>query len=288
MAGGKEIRSKISSIKNTQKITKAMQMVAASKLRKSQLRMEAARPYADKIRNVISHVARATSDYKHPYLEKRDVKKVGIILVSSDRGLAGGLNANLFRKLTHQIQEWSDNGIEFEATVFGSKGISFFKRMGGKVVATKDNMGDAPALTDLIGGVKILTDKYENGEIDELYVCYNTLVNTMTQRPDIEKILPAEPVAEEGIDDDKLWDYIYEPEAATILDALMKRYVESVVYHAVVENIASEMSARMIAMKAATDNAGTLIDELQLVYNKARQAAITQEISEIVSGAAAV
>lgn len=288
MAVGKEIRGKISSIKNTQKITKAMEMVAASKLRKSQQRMEAARPYADKIRNVISHVARANSDYRHCYFDQREVKKVGVILISSDRGLCGGLNSNLFRAVTGKISEWSDQNIDFEVSVFGSKGISFFKRMGGELSAAKDELGDAPNLSDLLGGIKVLTNKYESGEIDELYLCFNTLVNTMTQEPTIEKILPVTAIEEELIDDNKLWDYIYEPSAVEIFDQLLSRYVESVVYHAVVENIASEMSARMIAMKNATDNADTLIDELQTIYNKARQAAITQEISEIVSGAAAV
>jgi F-type H+-transporting ATPase subunit gamma len=288
MAVGKEIRTKISSIKNTAKITKAMEMVAASKLRKSQTRMEAARPYADKIRNVISHVARAKSDYRHPFLEVRETKKVGLILITSDRGLCGGLNTNLFRNLTQQIKTWSDQGIGFEAAAFGNKGISFFKRMGGTVVASKGNLGDSPSLEDLIGGVKLLTDKFEAGEIDELYICYNELVNTMTQTPTIEQVLPVQKIEEEGLDESKSWDYIYEPSSAEILDALMMRYIDSSVYRAVVENIACEMSARMIAMKSATDNAGTLIDELQLIYNKARQASITQEISEIVSGAAAV
>lgn len=288
MAVGKEIRGKISSIKNTQKITKAMEMVAASKLRKSQQRMEAARPYADKIRNVISHVARANSDYRHCYFDQREVKKVGVILISSDRGLCGGLNSNLFRAVTGKISEWSNQNIDFEVSVFGSKGISFFKRMGGELSAAKDELGDAPNLSDLLGGIKVLTNKYESGEIDELYLCFNTLVNTMTQEPTIEKILPVTAIEEELIDDNKLWDYIYEPSAVEIFDQLLSRYVESVVYHAAVENIASEMSARMIAMKNATDNADTLIDELQTIYNKARQAAITQEISEIVSGAAAV
>ena len=287
MAGAKEIRTKIKSIGSTQKITKAMEMVAASKMRRAQDRMQSSRPYAERIRRVITHMAHAHPEYRHPFLVPReDVKRVGLIVVSTDRGLCGGLNVNLFKAVIAAMQEWDAAGREIDLAVFGAKAQQFFKRIGGNIVAETTHMGDAPLVTDLIGPVKVMLDAHVEGRIDRLYLAYNRFVNTMTQRPVVEQLIPVEPE-----EDDQLrhhWDYIYEPEAQPVVDALMTRYIESLVYQAVVENVASEMAARMVAMKAASDNAGTLIDELQLAYNKARQAAITQELSEIVSGAAAV
>ena len=286
MAGAKEIRTKIKSIQNTQKITSAMEMVAASKMRKAQERMRASRPYAEKIHTVISHLAQSHPEYRHSYMQDREVKRVGFIVISTDRGLCGGLNTNLFRSLLRQMQELQSQDVEFDVCTIGTKAAGFFKRVGGKIVAQAGHLGDAPRLTDLIGTVKVMLDAFDEGQIDRLYLSYNRFVNTMIQQPLTEQVLPihAEP-------DEELrhhWDYIYEPDAREVLDGLMMRYVESLVYQAVVENGASEQAARMVAMKSATDNAGDLIDELQLIYNKARQAAITQEISEIVSGAAAV
>jgi F-type H+-transporting ATPase subunit gamma len=288
MAVGKEIRTKIKSIQNTQKITKAMEMVAASKLRKTQERMEAARPYAEKIRNVISHVARAQTEYRHPFLIERPVKRVGYIVVSTDRGLCGGLNTNLFRALTLHLREHREQGIEAEFCVIGNKALAFFRRLGGNVVSQTTHLGDVPSLNELIGPIQVMIQAFEEQRIDRLYLVYSELVNTMTQRPTIQQLLPAQPEEDENMPKKALWDYIYEPTAQEILDRLLERYIEARVYRGVVENIACEMAARMIAMKSASDNAGNLIDELQLVYNKARQAAITQEISEIVGGAAAV
>ena len=288
MAVGKEIRTKIKSIQSTQKITKAMEMVAASKLRKTQDRMAAARPYADKIRDVISHAAYASTEYRHPFLQEREVKRVGYIVVSTDRGLCGGLNTNTFRALTARIREHREQGVEADFCVIGNKALGFFRRLGGNVVAEHTHFGDAPTMEELIGPVTVMINLFEEGEIDKLYLVYSELINTMTQSPTVQQLLPAEAQSEEGMTQQKIWDYIYEPEAKDILDRLLKRYIESRVYRAVVENIACEMAARMIAMKSASDNAGNLIGELQLVYNKARQAAITQEISEIVGGAAAV
>jgi F-type H+-transporting ATPase subunit gamma len=287
MAGAKEIRSKIASVKSTQKITSAMEMVAASKMRKAQDRMEATRPYADKMRQVIGHVALATPEYTHPFMQRREVKRVGFIIVSSDRGLCGGLNSNLFRRMVREIRALRDAGTELEFCTIGNKALGFFRRVGGKVAAQATHLGDAPRIEDLVGTIKVMLDAYIAGELDEIRIAYNHFVNTMTQRPTIEQLVPLA----EGEDADKLkhhWDYLYEPEAKDVLDSLMTRYVESLVYQAVVENVACEQSARMVAMKSASDNAGDLIDELQLIYNKARQAAITQEISEIVGGAAAV
>ena len=288
MAVGKEIRVKIKSIQNTQKITKAMEMVAASKMRRAQDRMYAARPYAEKILNVVRHMAEANAEYKHPFLmEREQVKRVGYIVVTSDRGLCGGLNVNLFRNLLPELKAWHDQNVEIDVCAIGNKGLAFFKRFGANIVSQATHIGDAPSIDDLIGSIKIMLDAYEEGEVDKIYVVYNDFVNTMTQKPTIEQLVPAH--VEEP--DEALaghWDYIYEPDAKPVMDALLTRYLEAKVYKAVVENIASEQSSRMVAMKAATDNAGNLIDELQLVYNKARQAAITQEISEIVGGAAAV
>ncbi|MGM0677188.1 F0F1 ATP synthase subunit gamma [Ectothiorhodospira marina] len=286
MAGAKEIRGQIKSIKNTQKITKAMEMVAASKMRKAQDRMLETRPYAEKIRQVIGHVAMANAEYRHPYLEERDVKRVGIIVVSTDRGLCGGLNMNLFKKTVQNMREWQEQGVEIDLCLIGSKALGFFRRMGGNVVANTANLGDKPRLNDLIGTIKVMLEAYDEGRIDRLLLVENEFVNTMSQTPKVTTLLPIEPTGEDQLKHH--WDYIYEPDTVPVLDTLLTRYIESVIYQAVVENVACEMAARMVAMKSASDNAGDLIDELQLVYNKARQAAITQEISEIVGGAAAV
>ncbi len=287
MAVGKEIRTKIKSIQNTKKITRAMEMVAASKMRKAQQRMQASRPYAQKIRAVIGHLAQAHPEYPHPYLqEKGVVKRVGLIVVTSDRGLCGGLNTNLFKLTVAAIRDWRNKGVEVDLCLIGQKGITFLKRLGN-VRASIGHLGDAPSITDLIGSVKVMLDAFDSGEIDRIDVVYNQFVNTMTQKPSIEQLLP---VQADVIDNElqHSWDYIYEPDAKEVLTELLVRYIESQVYQGVVENIACEQAARMVAMKAASDNAGDLIDDLKLVYNKARQAAITQEISEIVAGAAAV
>ena len=287
MAGAKEIRSKISSIKNTQKITKAMEMVAASKMRKAQDRMRAARPYAEKIRNVLAHLAQAHSEYKHSYLsEREEVKRVGYVVVSSDRGLCGGLNTNMFKAAIVQMAEWDAKGVEVDVCAIGKKSIGFFSRFKANVISEASQLGDSPSLDDLIGAVKVMLDAYDEGKIDRLYLVYNEFVNTMTQASRVNQLIPASGVVDEELTHH--WDYIYEPDSKPVIDGLMLRFIESQVYSGVVENIASEMSARMMAMKSATDNAGDIIKELQTIYNKARQGAITQEISEIVSGAAAV
>ncbi|HHH44203.1 MAG TPA: F0F1 ATP synthase subunit gamma [Gammaproteobacteria bacterium] len=287
MAGAKEIRTQIKSIQNTQKITKAMEMVAASKMRKAQDRMRASRPYAEKMRNVVAHMGKAHPEYKHPYLIEREAKRVGLIVISTDRGLCGGLNINLFKSAIRSMKEWRDQSLEIDLAVIGSKAMGFFKRMGGNVVSENSHLGDTPRIEELIGSVKVMLDAYNDGSIDRLYLANNVFVNTMTQTPMVEQLLPV--VGDDSDEELKHhWDYIYEPDARTVMDGLLMRYIESLVYQGLVENIACEMAARMVAMKAASDNAGTLIDELQLVYNKARQAAITQELSEIVSGAAAV
>jgi len=287
MASGKEIRTQIKSITNTQKITSAMEMVAASKMRKAQENMRATRPYASKIRNVIGHLAHAHPEYKHTFMIERDVKRAGFIVISSDRGLCGGLNANAFRATINKMREMDEQGIEIDVCTIGKKSTQMFKRLKGNLRAETSNLGDRPRLEDIIGVVKVMLDAYENGEIDRLFVVYNEFVNTMTQAPQIDQLLP---IAATEVEEDikHHWDYIYEPDSKTVLDGLMMRFIESQVYQGMVENIACEMAARMIAMKSATDNAGDLIDGLELIYNKARQAAITQEISEIVSGAAAV
>ena len=287
MAGAKEIRSKIASVQNTQKITKAMEMVAASKMRKSQERMAASRPYAETMRSVIGHLALGNLEYKHPYLEEREVKRVGYLVVSTDRGLCGGLNINLFKKLLADMKEWSDKGVEVDLALVGSKAVSFFASVGGNVVGQVTGMGDDPQLSDLIGPVNIMLQAYDEGRLDKLYVVANKFINTMAQEPKILQVLPLPPGDDEELKE-KSWDYLYEPDPKTLLDTLLRRYIESQVYQSVVENLASEQAARMVAMKAATDNGGNLIKELQLVYNKARQASITQELTEIVSGAAAV
>lgn len=287
MAVGKEIKTQIGSIQSTRKITSAMEMVAASKMRKAQDRMQESRPYARSIRGVIQHLAKSNPEYKHLYLQQREVKRVGFIVVATDRGLCGGLNVNAFKAAIAKMKEFSEQNVQVDICAVGSKAISFFKSFGGNVTAAKSGLGDAPEMADLIGAVKVMLDAYDEGALDQLFVVSNEFVNTMTQKPQVEQLLPLK--AED--DDDRLnhhWDYIYEPDAKELLNGLLVRYIESLVYQAVVENNACEQAARMLAMKNATDNAGNLIDELQMVYNKARQAAITQEISEIVSGAAAV
>ena len=287
MAGAKEIRTKIRSVQNTQKITRAMEMVAASKMRKAQERMRQARPYAEKMRQVIAHVGAANTEYKHPFLVTREeVKRVGFVIVSSDRGLCGGLNNNLFRTVLREFDGWREDGVESDFCVIGNKGGVFFRRLGVNLLASSSQVGDHPAIDSLIGTVKVVLDAYVEGRIDRVFFVYNQFVNSMTQRPVVERLLPRAPSEEEEVK--HYWDYLYEPDAKDVLDQLLTRYVESLVYQGVVENIASEQAARMVAMKAASDNAGGLIDDLQLQYNKARQASITQELSEIVGGAAAL
>ena len=287
MAGAKEIRSKIASVQNTQKITKAMEMVAASKMRKTQDRMAASRPYAETMRKVIGHLALGNLEYKHPYLEERDVKRVGYLVVSTDRGLCGGLNINLFKKLLTDMKSWNEKSVEVDLALIGSKAASFFGSVGGNIVAQVTGMGDHPSLSELIGPVKVMLQAYDEGRLDKLYVVSNKFINTMSQEPQILQLLPLPPSDDSELKK-KSWDYQYEPDPKALLDTLLRRYVESQVYQGVVENLASEQAARMVAMKAATDNGGSLIKELQLVYNKARQASITQELTEIVGGASAV
>ncbi|MCP5169445.1 MAG: F0F1 ATP synthase subunit gamma [Hahellaceae bacterium] len=286
MAVGKEIRNQIASIQSTQKITKAMEMVAASKMRKAQERMGRGRPYADKIRAVVSHLANANPEYKHLYLQEREVKRVGYIVISTDRGLCGGLNVNMFKRTVQSMKEWNAKGVEIEVCAVGQKAVSFFKNYGGKVVAALTHLGDEPTAHKLIGSVKVMLDSFDEGKIDRLYVVHNRFVNTMTQQPIVAQLLPLQ--AAEDNEFKHHWDYLYEPDAKQLLDGLLTRYVESQVYQGVVENVACEQAARMMAMKSATDNAKDIIHGLKLAYNKARQAAITQEISEIVGGAAAV
>lgn len=288
MAGAKEIRSKIASVQNTQKITKAMEMVAASKMRKTQERMAASRPYADTMRKVIGHLAVGNLEYKHPYLNERDVKRVGYLVVSTDRGLCGGLNVNLFKKLLNDMKVHADSGIQSDLAIIGAKGLAFFSSVGSNVVAETAGLGDKPALADLIGPVKVMLQAFDEGRIDKLYIVSNKFNNTMSQSPTIAQLLPLPSAEGNESLENKTWDYLYEPDPKALLDTLLRRYVESQVYQGVVENLASEQAARMVAMKAATDNGGDLIKELQLVYNKARQASITQELTEIVSGASAV
>jgi F-type H+-transporting ATPase subunit gamma len=286
MPGTKEIRSKIASVKSTQKITKAMQMVATSKIRRAQERMRRARPYAQKMRNVIGHLTQANPDYRHPFLLTREPQAIGLIVISTDRGLAGGLNANVFRETLVQLRDWQGKGATVSLTLIGSKGLTFFRRLNVPILASVVNLGDRPHVKDLIGAVKVMLDAYREGKLDRLLLVNAQFVNTMTQKPVATQLLPIEELDTEDLQEH--WDYIYEPDAAAILDGLLMRYIESQVYRGAVESVASEQAARMVAMKAATDNAGKLISELQLVYNKARQAAITKELSEIVGGAAAV
>jgi F-type H+-transporting ATPase subunit gamma len=286
MAGTKEIRTQIGSITSTQKITSAMEMVAASKMRKARERMEVGKPYATRIRSVVGHIANANPEYHHQYLAQREVKRIGFVIVSSDRGLCGGLNTNLFKAALRSIKEWADQDVEIDLCLIGTKASAFFNSVGGNVVASVRDLGEAPTVADLIGSVKTMLDGYDKGNIDKLYLVSNEFVNTMTQDPTVAQLLPLLPSEDKDLKHH--WDYIYEPDAQELLDGLLTRYVESQVYQAVVENGACEQASRMVAMKSATDNAGDLIDELQLIYNKARQAAITQELSEIVSGASAV
>jgi len=286
MSGAKEIRNKIGSIAQTKKITKAMELVAASKMRKAQDKMQLTRPYAEKALQVISHVANSNTDYKHPFTITREVKRAGYIIISSDRGLCGGLNNGLFKSVLTSLRNQQQHNIEVDLCLIGSKAASFFHKIGANIVAHASHLGDAPNASDLIGIVKVMLDKYRNNEIDVLYLCYNQFINTMTQAPQLQQVLPIQQSNDES--SQYYWDYIYEPDSKSLLDMLMTRYIESQVYQAVVENAACEQAARMVAMKSATDNAGELIDQLQLAYNKARQAIITQEISEIVSGAEAV
>jgi len=286
MAVGKEIRTQISSITSTQKITNAMQMVAASKMRKAQERMQLGKPYAQRIRNVVGHLANANPEYNHMYLQEREVKRVGFIIVSTDRGLCGGLNINAFKTAVKSMKQWADQEVEIDLCLIGAKASAFFNSYGGNIEAAVRDIGERPSVSDLIGTVKVMLDAYSDSKIDRLFLVNNEFVNTMTQSPEVNQLLPLQ--AEEDTKLKHAWDYLYEPSAKELLDGLLIRYIESQVYQAVVENAACEQAARMIAMKSATDNAGDMIDNLQLVYNKARQAAITQELSEIVSGASAV
>ncbi|QBQ63700.1 F0F1 ATP synthase subunit gamma [Actinobacillus indolicus] len=288
MAGAKEIRTKIASVRNTQKITKAMEMVAASKMRKTQERMSASRPYSDAIRKVISHIAKGSIDYKHPFLTEREVKKVGFIVVSTDRGLCGGLNINLFKTVLNELKTRKDKGVDSVLGLVGNKAVSFFQSMGVEVKAQVTGLGDAPAMEDLVGIVNGMINRYRDGEVDEVYIVFNRFVNTMSQKPTVQQLLPLPELEDDNLENKGSWDYIYEPNSKVLLDSLLVRYLESQVYQAIVDNLASEQAARMVAMKAATDNAGNLINELQLVYNKARQASITNELNEIVAGAAAI
>lgn len=288
MAGAKEIRTKIASVRNTQKITKAMEMVAASKMRKTQERMSASRPYAETIRKVISHIAKGSIGYKHPFLTPRAVKKVGYLVVSTDRGLCGGLNVNLFKTVLNELKSQQDKGVSVRLGLVGNKAVSFFQNMGVEIKAQVNGLGDTPSMEDLVGIVNGMVNAYREGEIDEVHIVYNRFVNTMSQKPTLQQLLPLPAIENDNLETKGAWDYLYEPNPQVLLDSLLVRYVESQVYQAIVDNLASEQAARMVAMKAATDNAGNLISELQLVYNKARQASITNELNEIVAGAAAI
>ncbi len=286
MANAKELRKKIGSIKNTQKITSAMEMVAASKMRKAQERMSRGRPYSDEIRSVIGHIAKASPEYRHQFMKEREVKRIGYIIVTTDKGLCGGLNINLLKATVLDIKKWVEREVEVDLCLIGKKGIQFFKSYGGNVVAASGHVSESPAVADLIGSIRVMLDAFEEGRVDKIFLANNVFVNTMMQTPTINQLVPLAP-----IDDDSLnsrWDYIYEPDARELIEGLIQRFIESQVYQAVVENVACEQAAKMIAMKSATDNAGDLIDELQLIMNNARQSAITQELSEIVGGAAAV
>lgn len=286
MAGGKEIKTKIQSVQNTQKITKAMEMVAASKMRRAQDQMFATRPYAQRIATVVAHVASSHAEYKHPFLIERPIKRAGFITISTDRGLCGGLNTNLFKKALNKIGELDEQGIEIDVVTFGVKALGFFKRIGARIIAEASHIGDRPEISAVIGPVQAMLKSYSEGEIDVIYLIGNEFVNTMTQEPILTQLVPVIP--SQDVELGHHWDYIYEPGSKEVLDNVLDRYIESLVYQAVVENVACEMAARMLAMKNATDNAGEMISELQLIYNRERQASITQEISEIVGGAAAV
>ena len=287
MAGGREIKTKIKSVQNTRKVTRALEMVSASKIRKAQERMKASRPYARAMKQVIGHLAQANSEYRHPYLvERANVKRVGYIVVSSDRGLAGGLNNNLFRRMLAEFRQWQQQGVEVDVVTIGQKASVFFRRIKVGMLASVTHIGDVPHVEQLVGVIKVMLDHYSNGSVDKVFLAYNDFVNTMTQQASVHSLLPLPP-ADEFVSAHN-WDYLYEPDAETVMEHVLTRYVESLVYQAALENLASEHAARMVAMKSASDNATKLIDNLTLVYNKARQAAITQEISEIVGGAAAV
>lgn len=286
MAAAKEIRTKIQSVKNTQKITRAMEMVAASKMRKAQERMYASRPYSQKIRNVMGHIAKSHPEYHHPYLEARTIKRVGLMIVTSDRGLCGGLNVNLLKNAVTAMSNWHKQNIEIDLCLIGNKAENFFKRHGGNIVAKASHLGDSPGVDDLIGIVKVMLDAYDHEKLDGLFIAYNQFVNSMIQKPQIQQLLPIVPTEDKQIG--HYWDYIYEPDAKFLLDLVLKRYIESQVYQGVIENLACQHAAQMVAMKNATDNASELIKDLQLIYNKARQSAITQELAEIVAGASAV
>jgi F-type H+-transporting ATPase subunit gamma len=288
MAVGKEIRSKIQSVENTKKITKAMEMVAASKMRKAQDRMRAARPYSEKIRNIAAHLSQANPEYVHPFMKVNDVKAAGMIVVTTDKGLCGGMNTNVLRAITTKLRELQGAGVDVQTVAIGNKGLGFLNRIGAKVVSHVTGLGDTPHLDKLIGPVKVLLDAYAQGKINAVYLCYTKFINTMKQESMVEQLLPLSAAQLEAGKDAHSWDYLYEPDAQSVIDELLLRYVESLIYQSVAENMASEQSARMVAMKAATDNAGNVIAELKLVYNKTRQAAITKELSEIVAGAAAV
>ncbi|MBP8229079.1 MAG: F0F1 ATP synthase subunit gamma [Xylophilus sp.] len=288
MAAGKEIRGKIKSVENTKKITKAMEMVAASKMRKAQERMRAARPYSEKVRQIAANLSRANSEYSHPFMETNDAKTAGLIVVTTDKGLCGGLNTNVLRVVTQQLKELQAKGHGVQTLAIGNKGVGFLNRSGAQVLSTVTGLGDTPHLEKLIGPVKVLLDAYTEGKLSAVYICYTKFINTMKQEAVVQQLLPLSPETLQAEGSSHEWDYIYEPDAATVIDDLLQRYVEAQVYQAVAENMASEQSARMVAMKAATDNAGSVINELKLVYNKTRQAAITKELSEIVAGAAAV
>jgi F-type H+-transporting ATPase subunit gamma len=288
MADTKEIRTKVKSIKSTQKITRAMQMVAASKMRKAQDRMQASRPYAEKMRVVIGHLAQGRLEYKHPYLLERSPRRVGLMVVSTDRGLCGGLNTNLFKATVQSMRDWHDQNIPIDICSIGKKAENFFKHLGGNIVCSVSNLGNSPSILEVIGTVKVMLDLYTQAKLDRIYLVYNNFLNTMTQKPKLELLLPISALETQTQTSPYAWDYLYEPNAKELLDALLVRYIESLVYQGIVENIACEQAARMVAMKSASDNAAELIDELELIYNKARQAAITRELSEIVAGAAAV
>jgi len=289
MAAGKEIRGKIKSVENTKKITKAMEMVAASKMRKAQDRMRAARPYSEKVRSIAANLGRANPEYVHPFMKANDVKASGFIVVTTDKGLCGGLNTNVLRAVTNKLRELQTQGVSAQAVAIGNKGLGFLNRVGANVVSHVTQLGDTPHLERLIGPVKVMLDAYAEGKLNAVYVCYTKFINTMRQEPVVEQLLPLSiDKVEAGTEGQRQWDYLYEPDAQAVIDDLLVRYVEALVYQAVAENMASEQSARMVAMKAATDNAGNVISELKLVYNKTRQAAITKELSEIVAGAAAV
>ncbi|OOF82283.1 F0F1 ATP synthase subunit gamma [Rodentibacter caecimuris] len=289
MAGAKEIKTKIASVQSTQKITKAMEMVASSKMRKTQDRMAASRPYSETIRNVISHVSKANIDYKHPFLVEREIKKVGVLVISTDRGMCGGLNINLFKNVIAEIKQWKNSGVQVELGLIGSKGIAFFRSLGLSIKSQHSGLGDNPTMEELIGVASTMFEAYKSGKIDAIYIAYNKFVNTMSQTPIFQQLVPLPELETDHLEERaNTWDYIYEPNPKVLLDCLLTRYLESQVYQSVVDNLASEQAARMVAMKAATDNAGNLINDLQLVYNKARQASITNELNEIVAGAAAI